>query len=125
MDSIETIFGWKAVTVWIILLAFSMFYAWLVYSYLPEKKKIKNRTAELVVLGTLVTILGYGIIIGWNTLVKGFEALLVLILCFAFTGAPMIAGYWNKDASLNAQDEERAKEQFRKASKTIQKDEPK
>lgn len=128
-EQIGSIFGWKSITAWILLFGFGLFYKWLVYEYLPEVKRVKNRTAELVVAGVLVTLLGHGFVVGWNTVVLGWEAILNVLLCFVFSGVPMVIGYWNKDADENskkeqraAEDEKRAKERIKKASQIVSKE---
>ena len=117
---VETIFGLKAAIIWVLLFAFGLFYKWLVYEYLPEVKGVKNRTAELVVGGVLVTLLGYGFIIG-DAVVRGGEALVAVLVCFACSGIPMIVGYWSKDAQNDAEEEKRKAEDERRAKDQINK----
>ena len=116
MEQIESIFGLKFGAVLGALFCFGLFYKWLVYHYLPDVKKIKNRTAELVIAGTLVTIIGFGIIIGWDTPVRAYEALIALLVCFGFSGAPMAYGYWSKEAETTAKAEERTASRLQRTS---------
>jgi uncharacterized membrane protein len=62
------------------------------------QNRTQRYTAELVVIGVLVTIGISGFFIGWD------DVLIVLIL-FIFSGGPMIAGSWMR----TAKDEEAAK----------------
>ena len=118
MDEFRSVFGWQFATVWVLLDLFGWGYCALVYNYFP-KWKIKHKTAEWVVLGVFITIIGYAFAIGWKSYVLASDAIIALFLCFIATGGPMIFGYWVVDSRNDSQDEEKAKrlmkEQIKKA----------
>ena len=124
VDGIESLFGsilgWKAFSVWLVLQAFGLFYAWLVYIYFP-RKKINYNTSLMVAGGTLVTIIGHGVVIGWNTIVIGFESSIVLFICFLVTGWPMIAGYSVRESKIRAAAEARAEKRLMKTNQKFHK----
>lgn len=106
---------WKVALIWLVLFLFGSAYAWLVYSYLP-RKRIKFNTSFLVACGCLVTIVGFGLMVGWEQSIYGYEALSLILACFVATGLPMILGYAFKESYDNNQDEKRSKERIRKTS---------
>lgn len=109
MDNFGQVFGWKLAGIWLILHLLGWGYGWLVYVYAP-RKKIKHRTAEFVVVGVLITIVGFGCALGWESPVLGWQAVAVLLLCFVATGLPMISGYWLTESRNEANDREGAKQ---------------
>lgn len=93
-------FGIKLAFVLIGLAVFGTIYN-LVVEHLT--KKTTHYTAELVVIGTLVTLTGAALLIGIQ------NALIVLAL-FAASGAPMVIGSWLR----TAHDQEAARREMMK-----------
>ena len=120
MEDVRSIFGtvlvWQAVAIWMALFAFGCLYAWFVYRWLPERK-ITFNTAWMVVLGSLMTILGIQSLVGWHSLVRGYEVLGVIVSCFVASGLPMLIGYSMKESSDKRRDEQRSLQYFHNASK--------
>jgi NhaP-type Na+/H+ or K+/H+ antiporter len=81
--------------VFLVLLLFGVSYNILVQYF---QKRTHHYTAEFVVGGCLVTVLGSGFIIGWDNA-------LIVVICFIASGTPMIVG----SMMAHAQDEQEAK----------------
>lgn len=95
MDDFGRLFGKELAMAFGGLFMFGILFAWLV-NYI--QKRTKHYTAELVVIGSLVTVLVSGFIIGWAKMA-------VVLILFAASGSPMIVGSW----ITNALDEQHAK----------------
>lgn len=109
MEQIGTVFGWKMAAVFLVLFGLACCYAWFVYKFLPERK-IRVSSAELVIGGTLGTLIGYGFIVGWHSTVYGWEAIISILLSFIVSGLPMSIGYIWYETQVEKQDEIRTKE---------------
>ena len=81
-------------TAWVAagLLIFGILYNVLVLKF---QKWTDRYTAELVVIGVLVTVVASGFVIGWG------DAFLMVIF-FAASGAPMLIGFWIRIAKDEA-----------------------
>jgi uncharacterized membrane protein len=84
MESNLVVNGRELAVAFLGLLLFGTLYNLVVEHF---QKRTQRYTAELVVIGVIVTLVASGFIIGWN------DALVVAIL-FAASGIPMIAGSW-------------------------------
>lgn len=113
MEHIGSVFGWKTGAVLLALFMLAWIYAWFVYKFLPEKR-VRSSTAELVIAGTLMTLTGYGFVIGWDSTIMGWEAILSVLACFVVTGIPMTVGYIWRETQIVNRDEERAKTQMKR-----------
>lgn len=102
-SNLGNVFGWRLAAVWVALFGLGWLYAWLVYEYFP-KQGFRRIAAQEVVGGTLGTIVGYGFALGWTAKVEVWQAVIVLLLCFAATGVPMLVGYVNINARSEADD---------------------
>ncbi len=74
------------------------------------QKRTQRYTAELVVIGVLVTLAVSGFIIGWNSV-------LVILTLFTASGLPMVVGSWIR----TAKDEEAAKKITQDAARELSK----
>jgi len=83
------------------LLLFGIIYNGFV-TWLEEHGHDRGYTAILVVGGTLVTLTGSGILIGWRDIGT-------VLLCFAASGAPMVAGSIWRHVQQRARDESTAR----------------
>lgn len=109
MDIKEIQISRELATVFLFLLLFGVGYNLLVEYF---QKRTQRYTAELVVVGVLVTVLASGFLIGWGS------ALIVLIL-FVASGIPMIVGSWIRVA----RDEEEARRVHQSVHQAAVKDE--
>lgn len=88
IDKFSAVFGKEFVMIFIVLVLFGILYNLMVEYF---QKRTLSYTAELVVIGVLVTLVAAGFEIGW------LPALKVLVL-FAASGSPMIVGSWIRNA---------------------------
>lgn len=82
------------------LLIFGILFNWFV---MQSQKWTERYTAELVVVGVLVTVIASGFVIGWDNA-------FAMIVLFAASGAPMLIGFWVRVA----QDEANARRELQK-----------
>ena len=90
-------------TAYIVLLCLVLFglaYAWAVRK-LRKRKRNHGYTAWLVVVGNAAVGVGFGFIVG-------LEAAVILLLCNAAAGIPMIVEYIDDHLRHDAEDSERA-----------------
>ena len=93
--------GLTVAAVLISLLAFGFTYDALV-GWLERKGYARGYTALLVVFGTAVTLIGFGLLIG------SWPMALLATACFAASGAPMVLGSWWRHVIQRAKDERSA-----------------
>lgn len=91
-------------TAFIGLLIFGIFFNRIVEHF--QKRTHGRYTAEMVVIGVLVTVTASGFFIGWQDVV-------ILLILFIASGSPMIFGSWQRAAH----DDEEAKKIQRDAIK--------
>jgi len=101
MDNFEALFGWKLAIVAVGLLIFGYFYNQLVERL---QSKTNSYTAELVVLGVLVTVLSAGFALSLN-----LNQIAGIIFFFICSGSPMVIG----SIVRNMRDQEEARRQTR------------
>lgn len=89
-----------AYTVLLGLLLFGLGYAWVVRK-LRKRKRDHGYTAWLVVVGNAAVGVGFGFI-------AGLEAAVILLLCNAAAGIPMIVEYIDDHLRHEEEDSERA-----------------
>lgn len=99
MGEFKAIFGQELVIAALVLFGFGF-----IFNLLTDhlQRLTKSYTAELVVIGVLITVLASGFVIGW-------PAVLALLILFAASGFWMVVGFWMR----NAQDQERARQEAR------------
>jgi len=102
MDNFEALFGWKLAVAAVGLLIFGY-----LYNQMVEKlqSKTNSYTAELVVLGVLVTVLAAGFALGLDLIT--IAAILFLFVC---SGGPMVVGSIIRNMHDQVQARKEAKE---------------
>lgn len=88
----------STVLVLMILFAFGIAYNAFV-GWLERNGRDRGFTALLVVVGTAITLAGFGIVAGWRPMILAF-------LCFAASGAPMTIGSIWRHIQQREQDEQ-------------------
>jgi hypothetical protein len=88
------------------LVAFGFAYGFLVVRKAAEKK-VKGQTALFVVIGVAVTVMA-------SSFVIGAHAAIILVTCFAASGAPMFYEYASRTHKEQSTDAEEAMEIARK-----------
>lgn len=90
MESVNfsTVFSKEFVVAFLVLVLFGVFYNQVVEKF---QKRTQRYTAELVVIGVLVTLVASAFVIGWLPV-------LVVSAFFIASGSPMIIGSWIRTA---------------------------
>ena len=90
--------GWQMTAILMALALFGMGYNAAV-SRLEKSVYGQGITAMLVVVGV-------GITVAAATIIIGMQAAMILLACFAASGAPMVVGYWLRHAANKQRNEE-------------------
>lgn len=98
----ELAIKWGAIGLILALLfVFGIWFAWL--TRWMALHGVEGQTAYMVVFGTFVTLIGAGLLIG-------FEAAAVVFACFAASGGPMVFEYVSRIHAMRMHDQQRADE---------------
>jgi len=100
MESNGTLFGAKLAAAYLALTLFGVLYNWGIerWPWLASR-----RSAEQVAIGTLVTLITSGFMIGWMNM-------LAVLILFCGSGMPMIIGSWIRAARDDEQAHKIAKD---------------